>query len=446
MATTALIRTEYLIIGNSAGGIGAAEAIREVDRQGTITIISEELYPAYSRPLISKYLANERTIEGMLFRPPDFYGQHNINLLLGKKAIRLEPNRNIAQLENGEQILWQKLLLATGGMPLIPKIDGIDKKAVFNFLTIQDADKVAAFIKPGQQALVIGGGLIGISVTEALKKRGLHVTIIEMKDRILNTILDEEGSSIAEDALKQTGINIITNHTASAIIGDSDADGSILDNGEKIPCDLVVVAIGVLPRTELALNAGIKVNRGIVVDRYMTTNFPNVFACGDAAEAYDFIYDSNRITPIWPNAYVGGRVAGYNMARVRTEYNGGTAMNSLNYFGIDIATAGIVTTPNNTRYEVITKRNDGIYKKLVLNNDYITGMVFIRDIEKSGIIFSLMREHINVRNFKQELLSDNFGLAYLPKQLWQERLGAIPLDADPAVAASVDAEEPLAGE
>lgn len=446
MATNEVIRTEYLIIGNSAGGIGAVEAIRSIDTKGAITIISEEPYPAYSRPLISKYLANERTIEGMLFRSPDFYSRHNINLLVGKKAVKVEPTRNVVQLESGEQIIWQKLLLATGGIPIIPKINGAATKGVFNFLTIQDAQRVAAFIKSGQQALVIGGGLIGISVTEALKKRGLHVTIVEMKNRILNTILDEEGSSIAEGTLKQAGISIITNHTASAIVGDSATEGIVLDSGERITCDLVVIAIGVLPRTELALNTEMEVNRGIVVDRYMTTNFPNIYACGDVAEAYDFIYNSNRATPIWPNAYAGGRVAGCNMAGVRTEYSGGTAMNSLNYFGIDIVTAGVVATLSNDHYEVLTRHSDGIYKKLVLDDDYITGMVFIRDIEKSGIIFSLMRDHVNVRDFKQELLSDNFGLAYLPKQLWQERLGAAPLYSVPVFAASVETEEPLAGE
>ena len=446
MATREAIKTEYLIIGNSAGGVGAVEAIRNVDAHGAITIVSEEPYPAYSRPLISKYLANERTIEGMLFRLPDFYKQYNICLLAGRRAIRIEPTRNVVQLESGEQIIWQKLLLATGSIPIIPKISGIGKKGVFNFLTINDAQRIAGSIKPGQHALVVGGGLIGISVTEALKKRGVRTTIVEMKNRILNTILDEEGSSIAEDALKKAGISIITSHTVSTIVGNSAVEGIILDSGEEITCDLVVIAIGVLPRTELAVNTELEVHRGIVVDRYMATNLPNVYACGDVAEAYDFIHNSNRSTPIWPNAYEGGRAAGYNMAGVRTEYSGGTAMNSLNYFGIDIVAAGVVTTSDNDRYEVLAKRSDGIYKRLVLNDDYITGMVFIGEIDKSGIIFSLMRDHINVRAFKKDLLSDSFGLAYFPRQVWQERLGTAPLYTVPVLASAAETEEPLSGE
>jgi nitrite reductase (NADH) large subunit len=299
---------------------------------------------------------------------------------------------------------------------------------VFNFLTIKDADDIAACIECGQKALVIGGGLIGVSVTEALQKRRLDVTIIEMKNRVLNTILDEESSSIVAHTLKEAGVKIITNHTVSGIIGDTVVQGIVLDNGEEIPCNLVILAIGVTPRVELAIGAEIKVNRGIAVDRFMATNVPNIFACGDVAEAYDFIDDSYRVIPVWPNAYMGGRIAGNNMAGVRTEYSGGTAMNSLNYFGIDIATAGIITTPDNKQYETIKKRDNGNYKKLILNNNYVVGMVYIRDIEKSGIIFSLMRERVDVSSFKKELLSDNFGLAYLPKQVWRERLGTSLLD------------------
>jgi NAD(P)H-nitrite reductase large subunit len=154
----------------------------------------------------------------------------------------------------------------------------------------------------------------------------------------------------------------------------------------------------------------------------MATNCPDVYSCGDAAEAYDFIYGENRLTPIWPNAYLGGRVAGRNMAGIQTEYPGGTAMNSLNYFGLDIVSAGIVIPPDNGSYEVLTEQKDGIYKKVILKNDLIVGMLFVRDIDKSGIVFGLMRDRVNVGSFKRELLADDFGLASLPRELWQERL------------------------
>jgi NAD(P)H-nitrite reductase large subunit len=427
MTTKKALRTEYLIIGNSAGGIGAAEAIRETDKKNSITIVSDEPYPAYSRPLISEYLACERNVDEMLFRPADFYHQNKIDLMLGQDVKSLDLPRRLVELNSGEKIRWKKLLLATGGIPIVPKMKGTNKKGVFKFLTLDDAKTINNYLKDYSRAVVIGGGLIGVSVSEALTKRGVTVTIIEMKDRVLNTILDERASAIAEEMLTGAGIRVIVNNTVSEVIGETAVEGVVLDSGETIPCDLVVIAIGVLPRTELVQGTEIKVNRGIVVDRYMATSYPDVYSCGDVSEAYDFILGTNRLTPIWPNAYIGGRVAGFNMAGVKKEYLGGTAMNSVNYFGLDITTAGIVNPLDGSNYEVITRDKDGIYQKVMLDNGLIAGMVFVKDIEKSGIIFGLMRDKVDVSDFKQVLLTDDFGLAYLPQELWRERLGNVSL-------------------
>jgi len=420
------MQTRYLIIGNSAGGIGAAEAIRQLDKEGTLTIVSEEPYPAYSRPLISKYLAGERTMEEILFRPPDFYGQNNILFLPGKKVTHLELDDRTAWLEDNEQIAWEKLLLAVGGKPIFPKMKGSDKRGVFTFTKLDDAKAVDRFLDRRRKAVVIGGGLIGISVTEALVKRGVDVIVVEMKERILNTILDQHASLMAEKVLKQAGVEIVTGHTVIEINGRETVQGVILDSGKTIPCDLVLVAIGVSPRPELALDAKLKVNRGLVVDCHMATTHPGVYACGDVAEAYDFVYEENRLTPIWPNAYIGGRVAGFNMAGVPAEYSGGTAMNSLNYFGIDITSVGMPTAPNDNGYEVITRQESSTYQKVILKDNLIVGMTSVGNIEKSGIIFGLMRDRVNVESFKQSLLADNFGLAFFPRALWQERLETPP--------------------
>jgi NAD(P)H-nitrite reductase large subunit len=439
-------RTKYLIIGNSAGGIGAAEAIREVDGAEAITIVSDEPYPVYSRPLISKYLARECTFEEILYRPLDFYAQNHIIFLPGRKVTHVELDQRTAQLEDGEQIIWEKLLLALGGKPIVPRMKGDNKKGVFTFTTLDDAKAIDRFLDNTRNAVVIGGGLIGISVTEALVKRGVKVTVVEMKERILNTMLDQQASSMAEDVLKQAGVGIITGHTVVEVSGGEAVQRVILDNGDAMSCDLVLVAIGVSPRSELALDAGIKINRGIVTDHQMATNHPNVYACGDVAEAYDFVYGENRLTPVWPNAYIGGRTAGYNMAGVATEYPGGTAINSLNYFGIDITSAGMPTPPNDDGYEVISKQEGSIYRKVILKDDCVRGMIFVGDIEKSGIVFGLMRDKVKVGGFKQMLLADDFGLAFLPQALWRERLMPPPetvLQAIPPVEAE---EEAFAGE
>jgi len=424
-------KVKYLIIGNSAGGIGAAEAIRELDKRGTLAIVSDEPYPAYSRPLISEYLAERCPLEKMLFRPADFYGNNNIETFLGRKAKRLDIDEHIIELESGETISWKKLLLATGGLPIVLQIKGAEMEGVFTFTTLDDAKAIDRFLDEFSQrplkAVVIGGGLIGVSVTEALVKRGIRVTIVEMKERILNTILDEEASALEEESLKQFGVEIITGHTVAEV--SSYSGGAVtsvtLDDSRPIPCDLVIVAIGVVPRTELVSGNRIKVNRGIVVDRYMATSSPDVYACGDAAEAYDFIYGENRLTPIWPNAYLGGRIAGFNMAGTSTQYPGGTAMNSLNYFGLDVVSAGIVNPPDDG-YEVLSQKDKNIYRKVVLKGGKVVGMVFGGNIEKSGIILSLMKDKVNVDGFNQALVAFDFGLVSLPEEIWRPRLQVPP--------------------
>jgi NAD(P)H-nitrite reductase large subunit len=438
-------KVKYLIIGNSAGGIGAAEAIREVDKAGAITIISSEPYPAYSRPLISEYLASKRPLEKMLFRSTGFYEENHVQAVLGQKVGQLDISQHAVRLENGRTIAWERLLLAIGGLPIVPRIEGIDRNGVFTFSTLDDAKAIDRYLgwRIGR-AVVIGGGLIGISVTEALVKRGVKVTIVEMKERILNTILDEETSALVAERLKQAGVRVITGSTVANIgsyLGDT-VTGVTTDGGIPIPCELVVVAIGVRPSTELVAGSGIKINRGIVVDRYMATSAAGVYACGDVVEAYDFVCGENRLTPVWPNAYMGGRVAGFNMAGVPTEYPGGTAMNSLKYFGLAIVSAGMVNPPDDS-YEVVSKKHDRTCKKVILKDGLVAGMVFVDNIEKSGIVFSLMKDRVNVDGFKQALVSDDFGLVSLPEEIWQPLL-EVPSSLLVSPATAVEQPEEIA--
>ncbi|MBI2329433.1 MAG: NAD(P)/FAD-dependent oxidoreductase [Chloroflexi bacterium] len=444
-------RTKYLIIGNSAGGIGAAEAIRQVDKVGTMTIVSDEPYPAYSRPLISEYLAERRPLERMLFRPSDFYEKNNIQAILGRKAEQLNSDEHTIKLDDGRKIIWEKLLLATGGLPIVPGIEGIGLKGVFTFTKFDDAKAIDEFLNQHQarkvRGVVIGGGLIGVSVTEALRKREIDITIVEMRERLLNTILDEETSALEAETLRRGGVEIITGHTVAKVSSylDGEASGVTLDDGRSLPCEMVIVAIGVRPRTEFVSDTKIKVNRGIRVDRYMATSSPDVNACGDVDEAYDFVYGENRLTPIWPNAYIGGRVAGFNMAAIPTEYRGGTAMNSLKYFGLDVVSAGMVMPPD-ASYEVIRAKYGQACKKVILKDGLIMGMVFSGDIEKSGIVYNLMKDRVKVGAFQQALVAEDFGLVSLPEEIWRPHLEIPSAIADTSVISMEQAEEVIAGE
>jgi NAD(P)H-nitrite reductase large subunit len=435
-------KTTYLIIGNSAGGIAAAEAIRGRDRAGAITIISDEPYPAYSRPLISEYLANGRPLERMLFRQPDFYEKGKIRTIFAERVVQVDFNERIVKLGSGRCVIWQKLLLATGSLPVVRGIEGIGLEGVFTFSKLDDAKAIDRFLnKCGRKirAVVIGGGLVGMSVTEALVKRGVEVTMV-VRSRILRTILDNEAAALEEKALRDAGVEIISGHAVGKIASylAGTATGVSLDDSRPIPSEIVIVAIGVQPRTELISGSGIKTNRGIVVDRHMRTSRPDVYACGDVAEAYDFVYEENRLTPVWPNAYMGGRIAGLNMAGIPVEYQGGTAMSSIKYFGINTVSAGIVTPPDDS-YEVLSSEQGSVYKKVVLKNGVIVGMVFSGDIQKSGIIYNLMKDRVNVDSFKRVLVAHDFGLSSLPEEIWRAKLAIVPAGLGSAL---IPAEQP----
>jgi NAD(P)H-nitrite reductase large subunit len=413
---------KYVIVGASAAGIGAVEAIREVDQTGSIAIISEEPCPQYSRPMISDFVSGRADFHKMKCRTDEFWKENNVEALTGKKATVLNLNEKTVQLESGEKVAYEKLLLATGGKPFVPKMEGSDKDGVFTFTTIADAQRLAAKIDSinAKAAVVIGAGLIGISVTEALMKRGLKVTMVELQEKILSLLLDAKASDLVEGVVKKAGVDIVTGQSVQKILGKPDNDGVvggvILTKGNQIPCDLIIVAIGVVPRTELVTGTAVKTNRGIVVDNTMQTNVPDVYASGDVAEAYDFIMNQNRLLPLWPLAVLEGQVAGYNMAGKKIMYMGGTNMSSLKYFGIPIVSIGLANPKEDPALEVLVKNDaeHNVYKKLVLKNNVIVGLTLVNCIERAGVFFYLMKNTINVKKFKQKLLADDFGLATLP--------------------------------
>ncbi len=416
---------KYVIVGACAAGIGAVEAIREVDPVGTITVISEETCPQYSRPMISDFVSGKANLEKMKCREDNFWQNNTVQALTGKKAVNLNLTERTVALEGGDKVHYEKLLIATGGKPFVPKMEDSEKDGVFTFTNISDAERLAAKIDAIQakKAVVIGAGLIGISVTEALVKRGLKVTLVELQDKILSLLLDPKASGIVENVVKKVGVTIVTGQSVQRIVGKPEngniVGGVILTKGEQIPCDLVIVAIGVIPRTELVTGTDVKTNRGIIVDNYMRTNVPDIYASGDVAEAYDFVLNQNRLLPLWPLAVLEGKVAGYNMAGKKTDYAGGTNMSSLKYFSIPIVSIGLANPKEDPALEILVKHDaeKNVYKKLVLKDNVIVGLTFLNDIERAGVLFYLMKNRVNVKKFKTVLLAENFGLATLPASL-----------------------------
>jgi len=420
-------KQNYVIIGNSAAAVGAIEGIREADKDGKITVISKEPYYAYSRPLICYLLAGQVKASKMLYRDKDFYKKKKVKTVLGKKATGLDLEKKAVLMEDGEKVSYQKLLISTGGVPFVTPIKGLDNDNVFTFTTWDDAKNLDKLVKKIKKVVVIGAGLIGMKATEALHARELDVTVVELADRVLSLALDKKASDMVKDQLKEMGIRVFTNNTVVGITGSGNkVERVILKDGTTLECDAVIVAIGVRPNVELVDGTKIAVNRGIIVDSHMQTSVSHVYAAGDVAEAPELLAEGNKVIPIWPGACEQGHIAGCNMAGVEEEYIGALCMNSIEFFGLPTISVGLANVEGE-EYEVLSKydQKEKTYKRIVLKDDVVVGALFVGAIDRAGIYTGLIKERADTKNFKKELLSDNFGYVSFPKELRIKKLQVI---------------------
>lgn len=415
---------EYVIIGNGVAAIGAVEGIRQTDLQNPITIIAAEPYATYSRPLIANLLRRKIHEADLAYRPEAFYRDNKVTLLLGRTATKIDVAAHRALLEDGDKVPYDKLLIATGGKPFIPPIQGKDGPDVYTFTTLDDAKKLDALVSKIKQIVVIGGGLIGLKAAESLHDRGLKVTVVELADRILSTAFDQTAGNIIGNRLAEVGIEVITENSVKEIVRENGrVKGIILNDGQNRSCEAVVIAIGVIPDKDIVKGTGIETNRGIVVNDYLETSVSGIYAAGDVAEALDLLSGERRVVPIWPNAYNQGQYAGRNMAGARVTYKGGLPMNSIEFYGIPTMSMGMAN-PADAGYEVITKLipEKNVYRKLVLKDGILVGAMLIGEVERAGILTGLIRNRVDVSGFKEELMKDTLSLSSLPREIRAERL------------------------
>lgn len=422
---------KYLIIGNSVAAINATETIREYDKKNHIILVSSEPYHTYSRPLISYFLAGVIKENEIFYRDKNFYDLNKVKYVLGEKAINLNLKEMAVTLENKQKINFEVILIATGGTPIIPKINGLNSKGTFTFTTLDDAKKIKKYIEDNnvKSAVVIGAGLIGLKATEGLLANNINVTIVELADRILSSTFDKTASSIIESALNRAAegprCNLITNNTVVEINSKNSKVCAVkLKDKKTIKTNMVILAIGVTPNIDLVKNTGIALKRGIIVDKYLQTNIPNIYAAGDVVEALDSINNVNKTIAIWPCASRQGKKAGRNMVAgisknesIKKEYEGGFPMNSVELCNIPTISVG-VTDPKEDSYEILKTydKKNSIYKKIVLKDNKLIGAIFVGKIENAGIYTGLIKDKIDVSPFKKHLIKENFGLISLPKE------------------------------
>lgn len=401
---------KYVIIGGSAAGIAAAETLRRNDKASSITLVSDEELPLYSRCLLTYLIAGSIDESKLIFKNEGFYKDNDIKTYLGKKAVSIDAKKKNVSLEDGTKISYDKLLIATGAAPKLVDIPGVDKKGVFTLRKIEDARAIIESLDKAKNIAILGGGLIGLRDAYAFRKRGMEVAVIVKSPHILSQMLDEDAARIISSVLEENGIKIMTGIAAKEIKGKESVEKILLDNGKEYACGLVIIGKGVTPNAELASLAGLKVNLGISVDEFLRTSDRDIFAAGDVAETFDVARGEKRINGLWPAAVEQGEIAALNMPGKKTPYDGALSMNSVDFFGLASISMG-VTKPKGEGYEIISKAGKNTYKKFVLKEKRIVGMVLAGEVKIAGVVSALIRNKIDVSSIKYALADENFDYA-----------------------------------
>lgn len=405
---------KYVLIGNSAAAVACVEGIRQRDREGDITMVTNEPYHTYSRPLISYLLAEKTDRERMKYRPDDFYKKNRCELIAGVSADHLEPKRKTVVLSDGRELPYDRLLVAAGSSPAVPPIKGLEAvENMTTFLSLDDALRLEKMLTPFSRVLIMGAGLIGLKCAEGIAGKVKSITVVDMADHILPSILDQEASIPVQRRMEEHGIEFVLSDAAQEL----QPDRAVLKSGRDIRFDILVMAVGVRPNVRLVQNAGGAVKRGIVTDSRGQTSIPDVYAAGDCTESRDITTGEEKVLALLPNAYLQGECAGINMAGGNQSYDKAIPMNSIGFFGLHLMTAG------SCGGKAYLEKNDGNYKKLFVRENRLAGYILIGDVARAGIYTSLIREQTPLSALDFELIRQKPQLMAFSRTKRNEMLG-----------------------
>ena len=305
----------YVIIGSGPAGITAAENIRKLDKQGGITVISAERVPMFYRPRIPEYAVGKLEIEELMVKTMDFYDQERIKLQLGVRAVKLDKERKFVETSEGKQYGYNKLLIATGIDPIKPPYPGEDLKGIFTMHYLYHADQMRIITKEAKETVVVGGGLLGMDMAEELKKAGLEVKFLVRRHVLGDPFFDEYGCKLIQEEFTRVGVNVFTDTEVQAFEG---ADGKLVKiltkDGKQIESSFCFLSIGAVPAVNWLQESGLKIDKGVWVDKHLQCSEKDIFSAGNAAQITDPISKKQIVQTNWFNASTQGSIAGNNMA------------------------------------------------------------------------------------------------------------------------------------
>ena len=390
----------YVIIGGSAAAAGCIEGIRAVDKAGEITLVSREPYPFYGRPLISYLLEGKTTQDKLLaYRPADYEERMGVHALRGVSAVAVDSKKKTVLLEDGRTLPYDRLLLATGSNPFVPKIEGLETvENRTSFMTLDDALSLRAMLGEGRdkRVLIVGAGLIGLKCAEGILARAASIDVVDLAPRILSTVLPQEPAAIVQEHIEKRGVRFHLGQSVARF----EEDAARLSGGDTVGFDVLVLALGVRANTALAETAGCALERGVIVDDGCQTSVPDVFAAGDCTVSLDPDTGKRRALAIWPNAMMQGDTAGRRMAGEDVVFDKGIPMNATGFMGLHLISAGVYEG------EPLLTRTQDSYKLLYTRDDRLVGFILLGDVERAGIYTSLVRERTPLSTIDFELIRE----------------------------------------
>ena len=412
-------REKYVIIGAGGAGMAAAATIRQHDVTAKITVLSAETDRPYYRPLIPFLISGEKDSSGMLMEGYGPFITHGVDILLQTKVTTIDTHHRIVVLDGGEEIIYDKLLIATGSSPILPDSLQIQAAAgVYTLRTLSEARSIAQYSQTSQKVVLLGGGMLNVKTAFALLSLGLDVTMVEIEDSVLPWLMEADAAALIHNALLKVGLKVITGCTLSRLHLKHDSDsieGVVLSNGQELACQMLLIGIGVQPNISLLESTPLKLNQGVIVDSHCTSSEENIFAAGDVAVTIDPISGSALKTGLWTHAVEMGRCAGKNMVGLNSEYVGPYGiLNATQVADVPFVSIGTVHTTD-TDYEVHVFATKQSYRKLIFSpkGDRLIGALFVGDIDGSGLYRHLIRERMPVMNIKSHIIQHRLHYGHL---------------------------------
>lgn len=409
----------YVIIGASAAGAQTAEDLRKLDKDSKITVISAEKHLPYSRCLISRLVDGRLVEDNLYFKTKHFFEDYNLEGVLDTKIVGIDRKAKRVISEDNREFVYDKLLIATGSSPWVPKIDGIDLNGVYFFHSLDHARGIIKSIEEAERAVVLGAGFVGLEAAYALSRRGLSVTVVEKASQVLPNQLDNVASQIIQRDLEDIGVEIILNESLTSINGTNSVHSVTIADKSQIQCDLLIIATGMKSNIGLLEKTGIRTDRGVVVDESLRTSDPDIFAAGDVIEINDISTGRRVTSATWFNAVLQGKYAAYNMAGLDRKYSEAVGIqNAVQFHQIPAISFGKtqINEEDEPYYDVMSVHKEKVYKKLVLKDGKICGMIFVGDISKSGFYNALIRHQVDVSKYITKLLDSDFSYAYFKEE------------------------------